>query len=890
MFRAPQIFGVILSLCLFFLLPTPVLSPLLANEPTRVSLTPEELTFLEKHPQIVLATEKEWEPSVIVRKNGSIVGYDVDILDLVNKHTGANFTLQAGNWQVMLKKAKNREIDGLSGGAVHARRREYLNFSDVYNHLLRMVLVLKGNPLNIQKWDDLTDKKIVIQKGNLFDEKIIKKLPKSIIVRTDTVDELLRALISGRADAAFGQGSYMYRASKLGISTLQYAFVMEDKLDLVFSIRNDWPEALSIMNKGLRAIPQDKYDRIYSKWYGALPEDHFNYVLFLKIALPLALAAATLLAFYFRKMNQRLLFVQTELKKDIAHRERAQEKLDWEYRVNKALAELANTLISLDQRIIEIASKVLATAQSLTQSEHGFVSEIDRITHDNIVHTLTGMLGDSCQVSEPYQKVVFPRGKDGLYPKLWGHALNTGEAFFTNSPGSHPKSEGIPKGHIVLDRFLSVPVKYGDEVIGQIGLANPPFNYSDRHIGAVQQIADLYALAVQRERSQQDSLLIEAQLRQAQKMESLGTLAGGIAHDFNNILSAIIGYSELAFDDGQEGVANLDSIKEIQKAGERAKDLVTQILTFSRKMEPDFKPIDLNQAVKQIKKMLERTFPKMVSIEDRLADDLWPINADDGNIIQLLMNLCTNAHDAMPDGGQLVIETENVTLDLEYANQHAEAEPGDYVRLTVADTGCGMDKETIEHIFDPFFTSKEIGKGTGLGLSTVYGIVKSHDGHIMCYSELDQGTTFRVYLPALVSDSVSEKRREAEQDNIQGRGETILLVDDEEQIRDICGKLLTRWGYQVIVANCGEDALNIYRERYGEIDLVILDISMPGMGGHKCLKELLLLNRELKVVVSSGYSLTGRLKNMQIDGAAGFVPKPFSRMEMLKEVREVLDR
>ena len=861
-----------------------------ADEPTKALLTSEEQTFLKKHPRIVLATEREWEPSVIVRKDGSVVGYDADILALVNKHTGANFILRTGNWQVLQEKVKKREIDGLSSCAPIAARKGYVNYSDVYNHLLRMVLVLKGNPLNIKEWDDLKDKIIVIQKGNQTDERIIKRLPNAIIVRTNTVDELLNALLTGKADAAFGQGAYMYLASKLGISTLQYAFVMEDKLDLVFAIRNDWPEALSIMNKGLRAIPQDEYDRIYAKWFGALPEDRFNYVLYLKIALPLALVAATLLALYFRGMNHRLLSVQSQLRKDIADRKRAQEKLDWESRVNKALADLSNTLLSPAQSIDEVASKVLSSAQALTASEHGFVSEINRHTHDNMAYTLPGMSGKPCQVTESDQRIAFPRGKNGLYPALWGYSLNTGESFFTNSPESHPESKGMPQGHIPLNRFLSVPVKYGGEVIGQIALANPPFDYSGHHIEAVQQLADLYALAIQRKRSKEDGLQIEAQLRQAQKMESLGTLAGGIAHDFNNILSAIMGYSELALQDAQVGAVSPQSIKEIHKAGERARDLVTQILTFSRKMEPDLKPIDLNQVVKQTEKMLTRTFPKMISIEHQLSDDLWLINADAGKMTQLLMNLCTNAHDAMPDGGQLVIETDNIALEPEYADQHAEAVPGNHVLLTVSDTGSGMDQETIDHIFDPFFTRKEVGKGTGLGLSTVYGIVKSHNGHIMCYSELGNGTTFRIYLPATGLDSVSEIPREEAMEDIQGSGETILLVDDEKPIREIGSKLLTRWGYQVIVARCGEEALKIYREYEGKIDLVLLDISMPGMGGYKCLKQLIVLNRELKIVVSSGYSLSGKLNDALTDGAAGFIPKPYSTMQMLKKVREVLDR
>ena len=378
-------------------------------------------------------------------------------------------------------------------------------------------------------------------------------------------------------------------------------------------------------------------------------------------------------------------------------------------------------------------------------------------------------------------------------------------------------------------------------------------------------------------------------LRQSQKMDALGTLAGGIAHDFNNILAAIIGYSELALEDVETGLDNSPKIKEIVKAGNRAKDLVTQILTFSRKLEPELKPADLNQVVIQTEKMLERTIPKMVRIEHRLSPDLHPINADPVQISQILMNLGTNANDAMPEGGLLLIETDNVFLDRDYCSRQAGVSPGEYVRLNVSDTGIGMNRETQEHIFDPFFTQKGIGKGTGLGLATVYGIVKNHGGHVVCYSEPGQGTTFRVYLPATHTGEKSALNEVAVEAETPGGQETILVVDDEKSIRDLEQQILGRKGYRVLYAGTGEEALGVYRENEG-ISLVILDISMPGMGGHRCLKELLRLNPAAKVVIVSGYSMSGHLEDALDSGAAGYLAKPFTKTDLLKTVREILDR
>ena len=391
----------------------------------------------------------------------------------------------------------------------------------------------------------------------------------------------------------------------------------------------------------------------------------------------------------------------------------------------------------------------------------------------------------------------------------------------------------------------------------------------------------------EQKQAEQDREDLSAQLRQAQKMEALGTLAGGIAHDFNNILAAIIGYGELALEDAVREVGNERKIREIIKAGNRAKDLVTQILTFSRKLKPELKPLDLNKVVIQTLGILERTIPRMIEMELNLADDLWLVNADPSQLSQVFMNLGSNSKDAMPEGGRLIFETENVTLGEDYCGQHAEAEAGDYVLLTVSDTGQGMDRKTQENIFDPFFTSKEVGKGTGLGLATVYGIVKNHRGHIMCYSEPGQGTTFRIYLPAIRAQIAGERIESRDKKPLAGN-ETILLVDDERSLLDMGRQILSRQGYTVHQASTGEEAL----EKYGAlktIDLIILDVSMPGMGGHKCLERLLELNPEARVIIASGYSLNGQLKDIMASGASGFVAKPFSKTDLLRSVRQVLD-
>ncbi|MBW2568977.1 MAG: response regulator [Deltaproteobacteria bacterium] len=381
---------------------------------------------------------------------------------------------------------------------------------------------------------------------------------------------------------------------------------------------------------------------------------------------------------------------------------------------------------------------------------------------------------------------------------------------------------------------------------------------------------------------------LEAQLLQAQKMEAVGTLAGGIAHDLNNILQVISGYAQLLMLKKDTNDCNYDMLEAIGHSTRRAAELTTQLLTFSRKVKSKLRPVDLNHEVSQVSKLLQRTIPKMISIETHLADDLKIINADPSQLEQIMMNLGVNAKDAMSDGGKLIFQTENVTLDEKYCNAF-EIRPGDYVLLSVLDTGFGMDRETIKHIFEPFYTTKRRGKGTGLGLSMVYGIVKNHGGHITCYSEPNQGSIFRIYFPMLGAES-TEQKAESKKEEIVGGNETILMVDDDEILLNLGQDMLGEYGYTTVAAETGEKAVELYKAQKDQIDLVLLDISMPGMGGHKCLRELLKINPNARIVIATGYAVTGKVKELLDSGAKDYIGKPYQLKDLLKKLRGVLDK
>ena len=393
----------------------------------------------------------------------------------------------------------------------------------------------------------------------------------------------------------------------------------------------------------------------------------------------------------------------------------------------------------------------------------------------------------------------------------------------------------------------------------------------------------------ERKRAEEEKEMLRAQLLQAQKLEAMGALAGGIAHDFNNLLQAIGGYTQMLLMEKDSYHPDYHGLKAIQKSGDRAAQLVRELLLFTRKADSKRGPMELNQEVEHAVRLLERTISKMVDIEVHPGQDVWMVYADPVQFEQILLNLGTNAGDAMPEGGKIVIRTENITLDEEYANNHLGSQPGRYVLLTFADTGHGMDPETLEKIFDPFFTTKEIGKGTGLGLASAYGIVKGHGGYITCDSEIGQGTTFKIYLPALEQMEADENVDTVSKPPPHGT-ETILIIDDVESIRDVVSCALTDFGYSVLTASTGEEALKKYSANPGEIALVIMDIGMPGMGGHKCLRELLHIDPAAKVIIASGYPINGQVKRTMEAGAAGYLAKPYKVFDMLTKVRSVLDR
>ncbi len=578
------------------------------------------------------------------------------------------------------------------------------------------------------------------------------------------------------------------------------------------------------------------------------------------------------LARAFNEMTSRLHSSMTALQRELL--------------INEALASLSKVMLPTED-ITEIADEILKRALDLTGSEHGFVGYIDQKTGNLVAPTITSMHGNQCQVAEEDMKIEFQPEADGSYGHLWGAALNSKEPFFTNDPSSHPAAKGFPAGHVPLKCFLTVPVLFNDQLVGQIAVANAQTDYQDRDIDALERLGRLYALALNRVQSQEEKEKLLIDLRQAQKMEAIGTLAGGIAHDFNNMLTPILGYSELTLNTLRPGDELFAPLEAIHQAADRAKELIKQILTFSRQREHELTPIKIQPILQETIRLLRSSLPTTINIRQDIDPDCGTVLTDLTQFQQIIMNLGTNAYHAMGDsGGVLTISLREIHLSATDPLVEQGLPAGAAAWLSLSDTGCGMDKSTVARIFEPYFTTKEQGKGTGMGLAMVHGIIRSHHGHISVTSEPGKGTTFNIYLPiasaALADDEKATSRASA------GGNERILLVDDEEPIALMLHDMLKFHGYQVTAITSSATALELFREKPDNFDLVITDQTMPELTGGQLAKAMLAIRPDIPIILCTGFSESFTEELAKDMGIREYIMKPVIIEDLTKKIRASL--
>ncbi len=509
--------------------------------------------------------------------------------------------------------------------------------------------------------------------------------------------------------------------------------------------------------------------------------------------------------------------------------------------------------------------------QALRESEEKFRLLVNQLP--DVIFAINGSM-DGLHVSPAVEKVLGYRPDELTGRNIMDLNLLVPE--YMKMALSHVND--IMQGHVVSSSVFEILDRNGGIRMAEVSGA--PLLKEDRVVAVIAVARDI----TDRVRSENERATLERQRYQSQKMESIGTLAGGIAHDFNNLLMSMQGNTSMMMEDLDPSHPHREYLKSIEIQIRSAANLTRQLLGFAREGLYDAKPVNMNEIMENTAFVFART-RKEIRLHRTYATDLWTVEADADQMGQVFMNLFVNAGQAMPEGGDLHLETENVLLDEAYAKPHGTA-PGRYVKISVTDTGVGMDEKTMQRIFEPFFTTKERGKGTGLGLSMVYGITKGHKGFITVSSKPGRGATFSVYLPA--SEREIAAGASIPPGIILGTG-TILLVDDEIQVLQVTQRMLEHLGYDVVAAESGERAVDLYRERKESIDLVLLDMIMPGMSGEKVFQILREMNPEVRVILSSGYDLNGQAMNIVHGGCDGFLQKPVSLDGLSRKIHEVLE-
>ncbi len=523
--------------------------------------------------------------------------------------------------------------------------------------------------------------------------------------------------------------------------------------------------------------------------------------------------------------------------------------------------------IEREIREAEIRRERRRTAEALRESEERYRSLVDNI---DIGVTLLDFEYNVIMTNAA-QSRLFSERVDELVGRKCYEAFCTAVSTCPYCPAIRAMGNGQP-AEVEIERLT------GDGKRSNLRIRAFPTLRKDGMItGCIEVVEDITARA-----------RMEEQLRQAAQLEAIGRLAGGVAHDFNNLLTAIIGYSGVLLQQMPKKSPDTEKVFQINRAAERAAELTRQLLAFSRKQVLSVRALDLNPLIADFEKILRRLLGVDIELMTVFDPTLGQVMADPNQIEQILLNLAVNARDAMPEGGKLTMETANVTLDDKYASTHADIVPGQYVMFSVADTGLGMDASTRSNIFDPFFTTKERGKGTGLGLSTVYGIVKQHKGHVSVHSEPDRGTVFKVYLPCVANrvETVSQVAAPG----AQRRGnETILVVEDEEIVRNLACELLELLGYSVLQAAHPTEAVRISQNHSGPIHLLLTDVVLPKMDGTRLYSAVLAIRPQMKVLYVSGYTQNSIVDHGVLKPGVHFLAKPFTLDSLASKVREILD-
>jgi len=749
-----------------------------------------------------------------------------DYLKLLENRLGVAFERVKGlSWQEAYTRLQRHEIDMTTSVAVTPERTQFWLFTKPYMKI-PIAIFAQADVTYIDKMRELSGKRVAIVDGYAVNDWIPKDFPEIRLVKAKNAEEGLELLQRGEVFAYIDNMLVVsYSMAKLKMANIKIAGETPYVNAQSMAVRSDWPILAGILQKGLDSISEKEHAEIYRKWLPVRYEHGINYRLLWQV-LALFVVILSGLGVWNRKLFR-----------EIKHRKEAELALGKSEELFRNLFEVAPIPLCLVNK-----EGVLVNTSRLFSKVFGYSSEE--------VPTLN-----------EWWQLAYPD------PGYRGWVLETWEAALQRGPGEKMGIEPFE---------YRITCKNGE--IRTVLISHS--RIGDNFLAGFLDITE-------RKQTEEDREILQSQLVQAQKMESVGRLAGGVAHDFNNMLSVILGYSELAMDKVNPSDPLHKDLREILNAASRSTAIVRQLLAFARKQTIAPKILDLNETVEGMLKMLRRLIGEDIDLAWLPGKVVGPVRMDPSQMDQILANLCVNARDAIADVGKITIETGKASFDEEYCADHAGFVPGDYVLLAVSDKGCGMGKEVLAHLFEPFFTTKEPGGGTGLGLATVYGIVKQNNGFINVYSEQQIGTTFKIYLPrhqgegaAMPLESTSILPR--------GQGEHILIVEDEGAILALGKTMLENLGYTVFTAKTPEEALRLAKIPPGKIHLLITDVVMPGMNGRDLAEEMMLFYPDLKVLFMSGYTANVIAHHGVLDAGVHFIQKPFSKKDIAMKVRETL--
>ncbi len=884
------------------------------------------------------ACETDYPPFCFVGEDDQAKGFSVELLEAALKAMGRDVTFETGPWIRVRSWLEGGDVQALPMVGRTPERESVFDFTFPYMSL-HGAIVVRADITNINNLDDLRGRQVAVTKGDNAEE-FLQRGDRGIKLHSlPTFNQALKELSQGFHDAVVIQRLVALRLIRqIGLSNLKIVKrpIEGFRQDFCFAVKEGDRDTLALLNEGLSLVMADgTYRHLHAKWFAALQlPSHNRIVIGGDDNYP---------PFEYLEENGLPAGFITDITRGIAR----EVGLDVSFRLGpwaKIVDGLEQGRIDVIQAMFYSPDRDLKFDFTQPHSVNNYVIAVRKdqkhppttlvelkgrtilvqdgdIMHEFAVENgLEDLLFMTENQEESLRKLADGKYDCALVPRIPALYLIKKNGWKNLILGQKPLLTteycyAVPDNQKALLAQFSEGLKLLNENgeyrriyekwLGTYVHPAPRFAKIFRYV-AIVAVPLLLLLLVSflwlwslkkyvlhsdeaRKVSEQKQKILEAQLVQAGKMESVGRLAGGVAHDYNNMLGIIVGYTEMSLQDVAPDDPLHANLEQILAAAKRSTDITRQLLAFARKQTIEPKVLQLDEVVKEMLKMLQRLIGEDIDLAWGPGVDVWPVKMDPSQVDQILVNLCINARDAIADVGKIIIETRNAQLDEDYCVERAGFIPGEYILLAVSDNGMGMTPETQDKAFEPFFTTKQLGKGTGLGLATVYGIVKQNNGFINVYSELEEGTTIKIYLPRYVGQRPWATIESAMEMPL-AQGETLLIVEDDDAILTLVRKMLENLGYAVFTANSPGDAMALARKNAGGIDLLITDVVMPEMNGRDLANQLQALYPSLQVLFMSGYTANVIAHRGVLDEGVNFIPKPFSQKELAVKVREVLLR